>query len=84
VSAKAALNSFASHVKSAFAARSAALRYSLFSLGTEISSGQGQPPLTAGTEVVSSVTIGPASDASEELYAGSTLPRLPADGLARA
>ena len=88
MSGKAALNSvtsnaerFASDAKSAFASRSAALRYSLSSLDTEISSAQGQPPLTAGAEVVSSVTIGPAG---EELYAESKLPWLPADGLARA
>ena len=85
---KAALNSitsnakvFASDAKPAFASRSAALRHPLSSLGTEISSAQGQPPLTPATEVVSPVTIGPTS---EELDAGSKLPRLPADGLARA
>ena len=81
VSAKAALNSFASDATSAFASRSAALRYWLSSLHTEISSAQGQPPLAAGTEVVSSVTIGRAS---EEPHVGSTSPWLPADGLARA
>jgi hypothetical protein len=72
---------FASDAKPAFASRSAAPRHSLSGLGTEISSAQGQPPLTAGPEVVSSVTIGPAS---EELYVGPMLPRLPADGLAGA
>jgi hypothetical protein len=85
VSVKAALNSvisnakrFASDAKSAFALRSTAVRHSLSSLDTEINSAQGQPPLTGGSEVVSSVTI---CLASEGLYVESKLPWLPADGL---